>query len=58
MNCNLTDLKHKEVISSCDGTRIGFVDDVIVDTKTAKIVSLIIFGRSGFLDFSEDVRII
>ncbi len=49
MNCRLTDLRHKEVISVCDGTRIGFVDDVIVDTKTACIVSIVIFGRTGFL---------
>ena len=33
MNCRLTDIRHKEVISACDGCRIGFVDDVIVDTK-------------------------
>lgn len=45
MNCRFTDLRHKEVISACDGTRIGFVDDVIVDTKTACVASLIIFGR-------------
>lgn len=45
MNCRLTDLRHKEVISACDGTRIGYVDDVIVDTKTACIVSFVIFGR-------------
>ena len=31
MNCRFTDLRHKEVISACDGTRIGFIDDVIVD---------------------------
>ncbi len=49
MNCRFTDLRHKEVISSCDGARIGFVDDVIVDTKNACIVSIVIFGRSGFL---------
>ena len=36
MNCRLTDIRHKEVISACDGCRIGFVDDVIVDTKCAK----------------------
>ena len=47
MNCRLTDLRHKEVISVCDGTRIGCVDDVLVDTKSARIASLIIFGRSG-----------
>lgn len=51
MNCRLTDIRHKEVISACDGCRIGFVDDVIVDTKCAKIVSLVIFGRSSFLGF-------
>lgn len=51
MSCRLSDLRHKEVISSCDGARIGFVDDVIIDTKTAKIVSFVIFGRMGFLDF-------
>ncbi|MEE1219894.1 MAG: YlmC/YmxH family sporulation protein [Ruminococcus sp.] len=44
MNCRFTDLKHKEVISANDGTRIGFVDDVIVDTKTACVVSIVIFG--------------
>ena len=51
MNCRLTDIRQKEVISACDGCRIGYVDDVIVDTKCAKIVSLVIFGRSSFLGF-------
>lgn len=51
MNCRLTDLRHKEVISACDGSRIGFVDDVIVDTKTACVVSFVIFGRSSFFGF-------
>ena len=32
MNCRFTDLRHKEVISGCDGTRIGFIDDVIMDS--------------------------
>lgn len=48
MTCRFADLRHKEVISACDGTRLGFVDDVIVDTKTACIVSFVIFGRMGF----------
>ena len=45
MNCRLTDLRHKEVISAVDGVRIGFVDDVIVDTKTACVVAFVIFSR-------------
>lgn len=57
MNCRLTDLRHKEVISACNGARIGFVDDVIVDTKTACVVSFVIFGRMslfGLFGKSED----
>lgn len=30
MDCRLSDLKHKEVISAVDGVRIGVVDDIIV----------------------------
>lgn len=48
MTCRLADLRHKEVICVCDGCRVGFVDDVIVDTKTAKVISIVIYGRSGF----------
>lgn len=49
MNCRFAELRHKEVISTCDGSRIGFVDDVIVDTKNARVVSIVIYGRMGFL---------
>ena len=43
--CRITDLRRKEVISNKTGRRIGFVDDVEVDTATAKLVSIVIFGR-------------
>lgn len=45
MNCRLSDLRRKEVISAVDGVRIGYIDDVIVDTKNAKIVAFVIFSR-------------
>ena len=48
MNCRLSDLRHKEVISAVDGVRIGFVDDVIVDTNTACVVAFVIFNRNFF----------
>lgn len=48
MNCRFTDLRHKEVISACDGTRIGFIDDVIVDTKCATVVSIVISADRDF----------
>ncbi len=58
--CRITDLRRKEVISSKTGCRIGFVDDVEVDTVTAKLVSIIIFGRPrcfGLFGREENVLI-
>ena len=45
MECRLTDLRHKEVISEIDGTRLGYVDDIIVDTKSSAVVAFVIFAR-------------
>ena len=45
MTCRITDLRCKEVINGKDGCRLGCVDDVEIDTKNAKLVAIIIFGR-------------
>ena len=45
MNCCLSTLRHKEVISRRNGCRIGYVDDLEIDTQSARIYSLIIYGR-------------
>ncbi len=45
MNCSLTELRNKEVINATNGCRIGFVDDLEVNTCSAKICALIIYGR-------------
>ena len=49
MNCRLSELRSKEVISAVDGARLGMVDDLLVDTKTACVVAFVIFNR--FLPF-------
>lgn len=49
--CRVTELRHKEVINSSNGCRIGFVDDVEVDTETARVVALVIYGRTRFFSF-------
>ena len=57
MVCRIADLRHKEVINSVTGTRIGFVDDVEVDTVSSSIKSIIIYGRPrcmGLLGRNED----
>lgn len=60
MICKVTDLHDKEVINVCDGRRLGCVDDVELDTCTAQLVSLVIFGRAkglGLLGHEEDIVI-
>lgn len=46
--CRVTELRNKEVINSTNGCRIGFVDDVEVNTENAKIVAIVIYGRPKF----------
>lgn len=48
MNCRIVDLRNKEVINSKDGTRLGCVDDVEVDTCSARLVSIVIYGNLKF----------
>lgn len=60
MNCRVVDLRHKEVISKSDGTRLGFVDDVEVDTCSARVVAIVIYGRlkcGGLLGRCDDIVI-
>lgn len=56
MLCRITDLRYKEVVNVRDGTCLGYVNDVEVDTVTAKVISLIIYGRCRLfgLFFRED----
>jgi YlmC/YmxH family sporulation protein len=60
MLCRITDMHDKEVINVCDGTRLGCVDDVEVDTCTAQLVAIVIHGRSkcmGLMGHEEDIVI-
>ncbi len=58
--CRITDLRNKEVVNSQNGCRLGNVDDVEIDTVTAKLVSIIIYGKPkffGLLGRYEDIVI-
>lgn len=60
MSCRIAELRHKEVINQSDGMRLGFVDDVEVDTKNACLVSIIVYGRPklfGLLGRCDDIVI-
>ena len=58
MNCKLFDLRRKEVISMRDGARLGYVGDVELDTETAQLVSIVIYGKMrwlGILGREDDI---
>ena len=60
MSCRIAELRHKEVINQSDGMRLGFVDDVEIDTKNACLISIIIYGRPklfGILGRHDDIVI-
>lgn len=60
MSCRIAELRHKEVINQSDGMRLGFVDDVEVDTRNACLVSIVIYGRPklfGLLGRCDDTVI-
>jgi YlmC/YmxH family sporulation protein len=43
--CCVGALQDKEVINICDGSRLGYICDVAVDTCTGKIVSISVPGE-------------
>lgn len=60
MLCRITDLRCKDIINLRDGSRLGVVCDVEVDTCTGKIIALIVFGRYrffGLLGREDDIII-
>ncbi len=44
MRCRVADLRCKEVINICDGLRLGFVFDVIVNVVTGQVVAIVVPG--------------
>ena len=49
MICSLSELRQKEVIDITEGIKIGFVDDIEIDTETASVIALVVYGRPRFL---------
>ena len=57
MTCRIVDMRNKDVININDGARLGYVSDVEVDTCTAQLTAIIIYGRPklfGLLGHEDD----
>lgn len=60
MECRVEDFRYKEVINVCDGRRLGYVCDVLVDIGVGRVVAVIVPGPCRFfgLFWREDDYII
>ena len=50
---NTCDLRDKEVVNLCDGTRLGYPAEIEFNVTDGKIVSLIVPRPSGFFGLSH-----
>ncbi len=60
LNCCIADLCKKEVINLKDGTRLGNVCDVEIDTCKGCLVSIVIYGKNKLFGLSgrcDDIKI-
>ena len=48
MQCRIEDLRCREVINICDGVRLGYVDDVLIDTSCGRVVAVVVPGPCRF----------
>lgn len=52
------DLRQKEIINLCDGTRIGYACDFDFDAIDGRITALIVPRPSGFLGLSRNCDLV
>lgn len=45
MECRGWELRDKEIINLSDGSRIGYVGDMVVDLEQGKVTALVVPGR-------------
>lgn len=48
LRMTFSEIRKKEVINQRDGQKIGYADDLNIDSNHARIISLIVFGRPRF----------
>lgn len=51
-------LQDKEVINICDGSRLGYVCDLAVDSVTGRIISISVPGCSSLFQLHPEVIVI
>ena len=49
MVCRFSDFRCKEVIHVCEGARLGYVNDLVLEQDTGQICSIVVPGPAKFL---------
>lgn len=60
MNCRIDDLKNRQVVCVKDGSVLGPVSDIELDTSNGSLTAIVIFGRQklfGVLGHEDDIVI-
>ena len=60
MCCRVIELRNKQVVSVRDGSVIGFIYDIEIDTKNGNVCSVVILGKPRFFGIfgrEEDIVI-
>jgi len=60
MICSFSELRNKEVVNLKTGLKLGYVDDIEIDTSTGNVISLVVFGRPralGIMGRDDDIII-
>ena len=47
MICSFSSLRNKEIVNIKTGLKIGYADDIELDTSNSNVVSIIVYGRMG-----------
>ncbi len=60
MICSFSSLRNKEIVNVKTGIKIGYADDIEIDTNGSRIVSIIVYGKSrafGIMGRDDDIVI-
>ena len=57
MDISFNDLKNKEIINLCDGSRMGHIVDVIFSSETGKVTGIIAPGEKHFFKKTAELFI-
>jgi len=57
MDCVFTDLRNKEVINLHSGRRLGYVTDVELDVRDARLLAILVPGESSLFRRAPALRI-